>query len=141
MRETEIRVCYADVDQMGFVYYGNYLKYYEIARNEALRSLGMSYRDLEAMGVMMPVLKAGLSYRRAARYDDLIRIRTIVGEMPKGVRMDFDYAVYGPDGSLLNTGFTQLAFMRSSDHRPCPPPEKFLALIRPFFSAESKVAE
>lgn len=133
VRETEIRVCYADVDQMGFVYYGNYLKYYEIARNEALRSLGMSYRDLEEMGVMMPVLKAEVSYRHAARYDDLIRVRTIVREMPKGVRMNFDYEVYAPDGDLLNRGGTQLAFMRRSDHRPCPPPDRFLDLIRPFF--------
>ncbi len=133
VHDTEIRVCYADVDQMGFVYYGNYLKYYEIARTETLRSIGLSYRRMEEEGVMMPVLKAGLTYRQAARYDDLLRVRVLIKELPKGVRMDFEYEVYDSCNRLLNHGFTQLAFMRASDHRPCPPPAIFMERLRPFF--------
>lgn len=132
--DTKIRICYADVDQMGFVYYGNYLKFYEIARSEAMRALGLSYRGMEERGVMMPVVKAELNYKRPAHYDDLITVRTIVKQMPQGARMDFYYEVYNEEGQLLNHGFSQLAFVRKENAVPCRCPDYFTALLKPYFA-------
>lgn len=132
--DTKIRICYADVDQMGFVYYGNYLKFYEIARGEAMRALGLSYRDMEERGVMMPVVKAALNYKRPAHYDDLITVRTIVKQMPQGPRMDFYYEVYNEKSQLLNHGFSQLAFVKKETGVPCRCPDYFTELLKPYFA-------
>jgi acyl-CoA thioester hydrolase len=71
--ETSIRVRYAETDQMGYVYYGHYAMYYEVARVESLRQLGLTYREIEEMGVLMPVLENKSRYLKPARYDDLLR--------------------------------------------------------------------
>lgn len=132
--DTKIRVCYGDVDQMGFVYYGNYLKFYEMARGESMRALGLSYREMEERGVMMPVVKAELNYKKPAHYDDVITVRTIVEKMPQGVRMDFRYEVYDEKGQLLNHGFSQLAFVKKDGLTPCRCPEYLSALLEPYFA-------
>lgn len=132
--ETKIRTCYADVDQMGYVYYGNYPKFYEIARTETIRSLGMSYKEIEDRGVMMPVIEIGIKYKRAAHYDELLSVHTFVKEMPQGVKMTFFHEVYNEKGELLNEGFVTLAFMRSSDHHPCRVPGFLKELLAPHFS-------
>lgn len=132
--DTKIRICYGDVDQMGFVYYGNYLKFYEIARGESMRALGLSYRDMEERGVMMPVVKAELNYKKPAHYDDLITIRTFVRQMPQGPRMDFYYEVYNEKSQLLNHGFSQLAFVKKDTGVPCRCPDYFTELLKPYFA-------
>jgi acyl-CoA thioester hydrolase len=108
--ETSLRVRYGETDQMGYVYYGNYALYYEVGRVDALRSIGMSYRELEESGVMMPVVNMECRYIRSARYDDLLTVRTIIKEMP-GVRMHFFYEIYNDTGILVNKGETTLVFM------------------------------
>lgn len=132
--DTQIRVCYADVDQMGFVYYGNYLKFYEIARGESMRALGLSYREMEERGVMMPVVRAELNYKKPAHYDDVITVRTIVKELPQGARMDFYYEVYNQESQLLNHGFSQLAFVRKDSGMPCRCPDYLTELLSPYFA-------
>ena len=94
MYESEIttRVRYAETDQMGYVYYGNYATYFEVTRTEALRQLGVSYRTLEKQGVWMPVLSLQLDYLKPAHYDDLLRIKVRVPELPRA-RIHFDYEV------------------------------------------------
>ncbi|RYZ82138.1 MAG: acyl-CoA thioesterase, partial [Moraxellaceae bacterium] len=92
-----IRVRYADTDQMGYVYYGNYARYYEIGRVEALRSLGFHYKEMEASGVMMPVYENRSRYLRPARYDDLLTIRVSIRERPN-VRIVFHYDIYNQNG-------------------------------------------
>lgn len=108
--ETQIRIRYAETDQMGYVYYGNYASFYEVARTEMLRSTGFSYKELEEMGVMMPVMDLTCKYYQPARYDDLITIRTTIKERPL-VRLMFEYEIFNEQGTLLNTGSTQLVFV------------------------------
>ena len=108
--DHKIRVRYAETDQMGFAYYGNYSAYYEEARAEALRSLGFSYRELEAMGVMMPVYENHSKYLKPARYDDLLRINVLVKEKPSA-KMTFHYEIYNESSTLIHIGKSILVFV------------------------------
>jgi len=131
--DYQVRVRYADTDQMGYVYYGKYASFYEIGRVEALRSLGFSYRKLEEEeGIMMPVLDCYSKFIAPAFYDELITIRTIIHEMPK-VRIFFEYELYNEQGKLINSGKTTLAFIRKDTSRPCRVPEGVVSALRPFF--------
>ena len=99
-----VRVTYADTDQMGMVYHANHLVYYEMARTELLRALGLPYARLESMGVMLPVIEAHCSYKSPARYDDMLTVQTVIE--PRGnVRLRIHYALRR-DGELLATGYT-----------------------------------
>ncbi|TAG20416.1 MAG: acyl-CoA thioesterase [Cytophagia bacterium] len=127
-----IRVRYADTDQMGYVYYGNYARFYEIGRVEALRSLGMSYRELEQEGTMMPVYDNYSRYLLPARYDDLLTIKVTISQLPT-VRMVFAYEIINQDGALLNTGQTTLIFLNRQTNRPTRIPATLLAKLKPHF--------
>ena len=105
--EYPIRVRYQETDQMGVVYHANYLTWFEMARTEALRSLGKTYRDLEESGCFLVVNKAECSYKRPARYDDLVIVRTFV-EKATRVKIEHRYEVWRDD-ELLATGRTVLA--------------------------------
>jgi len=129
---TKIRVRYGETDQMGYVYYGNYASYFEVARVEALRHLGMSYKTLEAEGIMMPVLENHSYYHHPAVYDDLLSIEVSLPEMP-GVRISFRYNIHNEAGKLVHSGETKLAFIKSDSKRPCRPPQQMLDLLRPFY--------
>ncbi len=135
---TQIRICYADVDQMGFVYYGNYPRFYEIARNETIRSLGLSYKGIEDRGIMMPVIEIGIRYKRPAHYDEIISIHTFVREIPKYVKMTFYHEIYNENGELLNEGFATLAFMQAANHHPCRIPEFLKELLSPHFPEQTE---
>jgi acyl-CoA thioester hydrolase len=130
--ETRVRVRYGETDQMGYVYYGTYAMYYEVARVESLRQLGLTYRSIEEMGVMMPVLENKSRYLAPALYDENLRIVTTLRELP-GVRIRFDYEIYNEAGSLLHTGETLLAFVNKATGRPCRPPEVMMSLLVRFF--------
>jgi acyl-CoA thioester hydrolase len=130
--ETRVRVRYGETDQMGYVYYGTYAMYYEVARVESLRQLGLTYRSIEEMGVMMPVLENKSRYLAPALYDENLRIVTTLRELP-GVRIRFDYEIYNEAGSLLHTGETLLAFVNKATGRPCRPPEVMMNLLVRFF--------
>ncbi len=130
--QHQIRVRYAETDQMGYVYYGNYASYYEVARTEMLRSTGVSYKELEDMGVMLPVTDLSSKYLKAAKYDDLITINIYIREKP-GIRIKFEYELFNEAGELLNTGFTQLVFVDMEKGRPCKPPQVFVDKMAPFF--------
>ena len=108
--EVKIRVRYAETDRMGYVYYGNYATYFEVARVEALRNLGFSYRSLEDEGIILPVLDFSIRYRRPAYYDDELTIRTIVPEMP-AARIKFEYEVLNAAGTVITTAATTLVFI------------------------------
>jgi acyl-CoA thioester hydrolase len=125
----EYRVPYADTDQMGVVYYGNYLTLFERARNELMRLSGYSYRECEAEGWALPVTHAQVNYRRPAKYDDLLEVTAYV-QAQKGVRIEIACEVRrkGED-AILVSGFTRHAFISLADFRPCPPPAKFIAAI------------
>ncbi|MFC5284381.1 acyl-CoA thioesterase [Pedobacter alpinus] len=131
--ETTIRVRYADTDQMGYVYYGNYAEMYEVARTEMLRSLGMTYKSMEQDGVMMPVLELKCKYIKPALYDDIITVKVIIEEKP-GVRIIFKYELYNQDKVLINLGETTLVFVDIAKNKPCVAPKNFLDRIETYFS-------
>lgn len=128
----DIRVRYADTDQMGYVYYGNYARFYEIGRVEALRSIGFHYKEMEASGVMMPVYENHSRYLQPARYDDLLTITITIPTLPKA-RIIFQAAIRNEAGVLLNTGETTLVFQRRDNGRLCAAPEPLLQALEPFF--------
>lgn len=127
-----IRVRYADTDQMGYVYYGNYARFYEIGRVEALRSVGMSYRELEETGIMMPVYDNYSRYLQPARYDDLLTIKVTIPQLPT-VRIVFEYEITNQHGVLLNTGKTTLIFLNRQTSRPTRTPATLLDKLKPYF--------
>lgn len=130
--ENTVRVRYAETDQMGYVYYGNYAMYYEVGRVEALRQAGFSYRQMEEKGIIMPVLEIHSRYLKPGKYDELLTIRTMIREMP-GIRIRFHYEVINEQGELINEGETTLVFLNKNSHRPCRPPEFLLELLKPYF--------
>lgn len=127
--ETKVRVRYAETDQMGYVYYGNYAQYYEVGRVEALRQLGMSYRSMEDNGVMLPVLSYSIKYFKPAFYDEELTIKTIIKEIPQA-RITFEYECYNAKSDLLNKGETTLAFINKQTGKPMAAPEDFVRLLK-----------
>lgn len=130
--QTQIRVRYAETDQMGYVYYGNYATYYEVGRVESLRSLGLSYKELEEIGVMMPVLENKSKYIAPAKYDELLTVKTTIKKKP-GIRILFHYEIYNESDKLIHIGETLLVFVNMKSGRPCEPPEIMSNLLTPFF--------
>lgn len=131
---TRVRVRYAETDRMGYVYYGNYASYYEVGRVEALRELGLSYRELEDSGIMLPVSELISKYKKPAFYDDLISIKTLIPEIP-AARLKFLYYLYNAQGELINEGNTTLVFVSIKTMKPCGAPAHFLDLIKPYFAS------
>ncbi len=127
----QFRIRYAETDQMGFVYYGNYAQYFEIGRVEALKTIGLSYRSLEESGLFLPVRHLEVEYLKAAKYDDLIEVRTEIRKMPSN-RITFDYTIYREE-ELLVKGSTTLFFMDQSG-RPIRPPQSFTDQVAPYFN-------
>jgi acyl-CoA thioester hydrolase len=131
--KTKIRVRYAETDQMGFVYYGNYATYYEVARVEALRALGISYKVLEEKGIIMPVLENWSKYIRPARYDDLLTVRLMLKEIPEK-RITFEYEVFNEEKILINLGSTTLVFLEKDSGKPIQIPDVVLDVLKPYFN-------
>lgn len=115
--EVKLRVRYAETDRMGYVYYGNYAEYLEVGRVEMLRSLGISYRELEESGVMLPVRELHITYHKPALYDDEISVRTELRTMPTA-RIVFHYAIRNGAGLLLSEAETTLVFIDAKSGRP-----------------------
>jgi acyl-CoA thioester hydrolase len=130
--KTQMRVRYGETDQMAFVYYGNYALYYEVARADAMRLLGTSYREMEELGIIMPIVYMSSKFIRPARYDDLLTVNTIIKEIPAS-RMHFHYEVFNEQGTLLNTGETILAFVKKQNGKPCAAPQWFIDKLMPHF--------
>lgn len=123
--ETQIRVRYGETDQMAYVYYGNYAQYFEVARVEWMRKLGLSYKELEEQGIMLPVLKLEVNYHKPGKYDDLLTIKTIVKKKPS-VRIEFHFEIYNEKEELITTGFTSLVFIDMKRNRPTKAPQIIL---------------
>ncbi len=124
--EIEYRVPYADTDKMGVVYYANYFVYFERARNEFLRSAGLPYKELEAQGVMLPVVEAVCHYKSPAFYDDLLILSGTIAEL-RGARIKIDCEVL-KNNELIVSGHTVHACVNSNG-RPIRPPKELAALL------------
>lgn len=132
---SQLRVRYGETDQMGFVYYGVYAQYYEVGRVEAIRSLGITYADLErAHGIWMPVVNMQVRYLRPARYDEQLSILTTIPALPdKDIR--FRYEIRNEAGELLNGALVTLCFLEASSGRRIPAPAFLRAAFKPYFPA------
>ena len=128
MHRFALRVRYADTDRMGFAYYANYLRWFEIGRAEMMRSLGTSYREIEESGVSLPVVNASCRYRKPARYDDLLVIETAVAELGRASVAFVYRVVRKADGERLAFGRTQHCFL-AADGRPARAPAALIALL------------
>ena len=124
-----LRTRYAETDQMGVVYYGNYPQYLELGRVEWLRAIGLTYKEMEAEGIMMPVVSLQIQYKKPALYDELITICTKLKDLPS-TKIEFDYEILNEKGELLSTANTILVFVDAKTFRPVRCPEKVLDLIR-----------
>lgn len=124
-----LRTRYAETDQMGVVYYGNYPQYLELGRVEWLRAIGLTYKEMEAEGIMMPVVSLQIQYKKPALYDELITIRTKLKDLPS-TKIEFDYEILNEKGELLSMANTILVFVDAKTFRPVRCPEKVLDLIR-----------
>lgn len=120
---------YAETDRMGYCYYGNFAAYFEVARVEALRELGVTYRQLEDDGVILPVLDYQVRYFKPAYYDEELRIETIIEEV-KGARIYFSYKTFNAQNEQINQATTTLVFVSFETKRPMNPPENIVALLR-----------
>jgi len=120
--ETKIRVRYGETDQMSFVYYGVYAQYYEVGRVELLRSLGLTYKELEEMGFALPVVNLNINYKKPAYYDDELTIRTTIKELPSA-KITFYYEMLNTNNELLNIGEVVLVFVKKETGKPCFAPK------------------
>lgn len=125
---TTLRVRYSEVDPSSFVYNGHYATYYEVGRTASIRSMGLSYKEIEERGVVMPLLYQNMRFHSPAFYDDLLTIKVSIKEMPKA-RITFFYEIYNEAGKKINSGENALAFIDRETHRPLRAPKWFLAIL------------
>ncbi len=129
---SKLRVRYSETDKMGYVYYGNYAQYFEVARVEALRELGLSYKELEDNGVMLPVLSYSINYLKPAFYDSLLTIECRLIELPSA-RLKFEFKTMDEEGQVLNNASVILVFVDMKKNRPILAPTYFIEKLKPFF--------
>ncbi len=133
---TTIRVRYAETDQMGIVYYGNYAQYFEVGRAESIRNLGFTYKKMEEIGIKMPVVNMEVKFIRSAMYDDLITVKTILKEVPTDHSITFFSEVYNEMNKLLTTGVVTLYFLDASTGKKIGLPDALKNVLQPFFSED-----
>jgi acyl-CoA thioester hydrolase len=130
---TQVRVRYSETDQMGVVYHGNYASFSEIGRTDALRDLGLTYKQFEVQeGIMMPVLDMSFNFHKSAYYDELLNIKTAIFSLP-GVRARFDYEIYNEQDAQITSGHVTLVSVNMQTRRPCKCPSILLDKLRPYF--------
>jgi acyl-CoA thioester hydrolase len=131
INEIQVRVRYAETDKMGVVYHGNYAQYFEMGRVEWLRNMGVSYKNMEETGIMLPVVSLSMNYKKPAYYDDLLTVRTIF-KSQTSVRIEFDYEITNQNGVLLTTANSILVFVNMQNGRPILPPDYIVEKIKNF---------
>ncbi|MCB0410165.1 MAG: acyl-CoA thioesterase [Flavobacteriales bacterium] len=129
---TKVRVRYSETDMMGYCYYGNYAAFFEVARVEAIRGLGFSYRQMEEEGIALPVLEYHIKYYKPAFYDDELTIETTITEIPKA-RIHFRYKTFNEKGTLLNEASTSLVFISKETMKPCSAPQEIVEAMQKYF--------
>ena len=135
---TEVRVRYADTDQMRFVYYGKFFEYFEQGRSDLLRSVGLPYGQIEEMGLYLPVVEAHAVYRRAARYDDLLHVITYLKQIPAArVRIDYEIVRAGEE-EIIADGYTIHSFVNAASGKPTRAPGQFLEALEQKMNARRK---
>lgn len=131
-----VRVRYAETDKMGYAYYGNYATYLEVARVEALRSIGISYKELEDEGVMLPVAEFYIKYFKPAYYDEELLTRVTIKKKP-GIKIEFEYEMFNKEGTQINFAKTTLVFVSVKTGKPMKPPVKVVQAFDRFFTPKN----
>lgn len=130
MKEHKIqfRVRYSETDQMGVVYHGSYVPYFEMGRVEWLRNRGISYKELEERGIALPIVSMTINYKKPARYDDLL---TVITKLKKqtSVKLEFENEIRNEAGELLTNAHFVLVFVDVNTGRPIAPPEYILEIL------------
>ena len=131
--KTQIRIHYALTDQMGVVYHGHYAQLYEIGRTDSLRSIGFTYKSIEASGIILPVIDIHSKFLRPALYDDLITVVTTLRELPVHHKIVFHSEIYNEQNELLNVGDVTLYFMEAKTMKRCEMPVNLREKLKEFF--------
>ena len=129
--QIQVRVRYSETDQMGVVYHGNYIPYFEIGRVEWLRNKGISYKKMEESGIALPIVNMNINYKKSAVYDELLTVHTIF-KSQTSVKIEFDCAIYNEAKELLTTAQFMLVFVSLKTGRPTAPPDYILELLKTF---------
>ncbi len=132
--ETSVRVRYAETDQMNVVYHGNYAQYFEVGRVESIRNLGISYKEMESMGIIMPLVELHTKFLRPAHYDDLLTIRTTLKELPTDHRIEFHQEVFNESAKLLTIGRVVLYFIKAGTKEKTIMPTSLQEKLAVYFS-------
>jgi acyl-CoA thioester hydrolase len=127
--EIQVRVRYSETDQMGVVYHGSYIPFFEMGRVEWLRNKGVSYKSLEESGISLPIVSMSINYKKPARYDDLLTIKTRFKKY-SSVKIEFDCEIFGEQNDLLTTAHFILVFVDMKTGRPMVPPREILEIIQ-----------
>ena len=127
--QIKVRVRYSETDQMGVVYHGNYIPYFEIGRVEWLRDKGISYKSMEESGIALPIVSMNINYKKSARYDELLTVHTTF-KSQSSVKIEFDCAIYNESDELLTTAQFILVFISLKTGRPTVPPDYILELLK-----------
>ena len=129
--QIQVRVRYSETDQMGVVYHGNYIPYFEIGRVEWLRNKGVSYKSMEESGIGLPIVNMNITYKKSAVYDELLTVHTVF-KSQTSVKLEFDCAIYNESNELLTTAQFMLVFVSLKTGRPTAPPKYILELLKTF---------
>lgn len=129
IHEFNVRVRYSETDQMGVVYHGNYIPYFEIGRVEWLRNKGISYKTMEENGIALPIVSMTINYKKPARYDELLTVQTVF-KSQSSVKIEFDCAIYNVANELLTTAQFILVFVSLKSGKPVSPPDYILELFK-----------
>ena len=132
--DNQIRVRYADTDQMQVVYHAKFIEYFESGRTEAIRNLGITYKEIEEWGLIMPVVKLTIEYARPGLYDDLLTIRTILKELPDSHSIDFHQEIYNEAEKLVCKGTVTLFFVEKATRTKCTMPAPLREKLLPYFN-------
>jgi acyl-CoA thioester hydrolase len=135
--DTQVRVRYADTDQMQVVYHAKYIEYFEVGRTDAMRSLGITYKDVEQAGIIMPVVGVDCKFIKPALYDDLLTIRTCLLHLPKDHKIEFHQEVYNEKNHLLCKGKVVLYFMEKITFQKTGMPSMLTVKLEPFFNQQT----
>lgn len=131
LSSTKLRVRYGETDQMGYVYYGVYAQYFEVGRVEAMRAVGLTYKQIEESGIMLPVSEFFVTYKAPAKYDDQITVVTAISSI-EGARIRFDYEMRNDKGVVLAVAYTVLVFVKKESMRPTSAPIGFLDVMKKY---------
>jgi acyl-CoA thioester hydrolase len=130
---TEVRVRYADTDQMNFAYNGKYFEYFEVGRTEMMREVGLPYQVIEKSGFFMPVIETKIHFFSPAFYDEVLVIETRVEKLPS-VKVHIDHIVKAKDrGIVICEGYVELAFLDAITNRPTRAPRLFLDAVKKYY--------